>query len=410
MPLVRGSSADQPDRPKGHVRNTRYLLTVAAVSMSAYLLVSTLVTSILIPPRAQVTEGEAKYRALAYLAHGGQLADGQSASALSPVIGLSFGTVYDASTVAILAMAGLSFSMTLSSWIPPYLQRLGMEFRWSVRLGGLVWLFTAIKFVVTAWYGADVDAHRAAYLTGVLAMFAFAALAAAIDVWQKRKRKQWRSLFRIPPLFVTALLVFTASVIWVAADRPVGAAFAGAFILLVVGFSLGTRAWRSTEFRFSGFDYADKATEHEWDRLKHSDFPILVPYRSGQTSFKEKEIEVRTLHRIPGTLPIVFVQAELADPSDFHHKPLLRIAREDGRVVIHITRCCSIPHAIAAAALELSSGGAVPEVHFGWSGENPLTANIHFVLFGHGNVPWMVYNLVRRAEVPEERKPRIVVA
>jgi hypothetical protein len=88
----------------------------------------------------------------------------------------------------------------------------------------------------------------------------------------------------------------------------------------------------------------------------------------------------------------------------------LRIAREEGRVVIHLMRCCSIAHAIAAAALDLSSAGAVPEVHFGWSNENPLTANLHFVLFGHGNVPWMVYNLIRQSKASEARKPRVVVA
>src|SRR5262249_43797106 len=121
-------------------------------------------------------------------------------------------------------------------------------------------------------------------------------------------------------------------------------------------------------------------------------------------------IEVRTHHRIPGTIPIMFVQAELADPSDFHHKPKVRIAREDGRVVIHITRCCSIPHAIAAAALEIASDGAVPEVHFGWSTENPVTANLLLVLFGSGNVPWMVYSLVRRSKCPEDRNPRLVAA
>ena len=109
-------------------------------------------------------------------------------------------------------------------------------------------------------------------------------------------------------------------------------------------------------------------------------------------------------------MPIMFVQAELADPSDFHHKPKVRIARENGRVVIHITRCASLPHALAAAALEIASDGAVPEVHFGWSAENPVTANLHFVLFGSGNVPWMVYTLIRRSDVPEERKPRVVVA
>ena len=410
MPLVRGRKDDNPERPRGVIRNTRIVLVAAALTMSAYLLGSTLITTVLIPPDALTTDGQAKYRALAYLAHGGALADGQAGTALGPAFGVVFGTIYDISTVAILAFAGLSFAITLASWIPPYLARLGMEFNWSVKLGFLVWLFTGLKFAVTIYFGADVDAHRAAYLTGVLAVFGFAALAAAVDVWQKRKRLGWRKPFRVPPVFLLALMVFAASMFWVVWERPVGAEIAASFIVLVVVVSILTRAWRSTELRFHGFEFADKVTEIEWARLKAADYPMLVHIRPGLTDLKEKEIEVRTRHRIPGTMPIMFVQAELADPSDFHHKPKVRIARENGRVVIHITRCTSLPHALAAAALELASEGGVPEIHFGWSAENPVTANLHFVLFGSGNVPWMVYTLIRRADVPEERKPHVVVA
>ena len=220
----------------------------------------------------------------------------------------------------------------------------------------------------------------------------------------------WRKPFRIPPLFLLALAVFTSSLLWVVTERPVGAAIAAAFVGLVLVVSIVTRAWKSTEFRFSGFEFADKVTEHEWEKIKLADYPILVPVRPGQDVLKEREIEVRTRHRIPGTMPIMFVVAEVADPSDFHHKPLVRIARENGRVVIHITRCCSISHALAAAALEIASTGGVPEIHFGWSAENPVTANLHFVLFGSGNVPWMVNTLIRRAKVPEDRKPRVIIA
>jgi len=410
MPLVRGRPDDNPDKPRGQIRNTRIVLTLAALSMSAYLLSSTLVTTILIPPTALTTGGQAKYRAIAYLAHGGTLADGGPGANLDPMLGTAFGTVYDFSTVAILALAGLSFAMTLSLWIPPYLARLGMEFNWSVKLGFLVYLFTALKFIVTAYYGADVDAHRTAYLTGMLAVFGFGALAAAVDVWQKRERLGWRKVFRVPPLFIVALLVFAVSLTWVIYQRPIGAAFAGGFILVTVIVSVVSRTWRSTELRFDGFEFADKVTEHEWARLKASDYPMLIPLRPGPADLKQKEIEARTRHRIPGTMPIMLVQAEIADPSEFHQKPLVRITRENGRVLIHITRCCSVPHALAAAALEIASDGAVPEVHFGWSAENPVTANLHFVMFGSGNVPWMVYTLIRRAHVPEERKPRVSVA
>ena len=221
---------------------------------------------------------------------------------------------------------------------------------------------------------------------------------------------KWRKAFRVPPLFVTALAVFVASAAWVASERPVGAAVAGAFIGLVMVLSVAIRAWRSAEFRFESFEFADKATEHEWEKLTAADLPILVPVRPPLTDLREKEIDVRLRHRIPGTLPVVFVLAELADPSDFQQRPLVRIAREDGRIVIHITRCCSLAHAIAAAAVGLAKTGGVPEVHFGWSAENPVTANLHFVLFGMGNVPWMVHTLIRRAQVPEDRKPPVVVA
>lgn len=410
MPLVRGHATDNRDRPRGQIRNTRIVLLLAAVTMSVYLLGSTLITTVLIPPDALLTEGQAKYRALAYLAHGGTLADGQPGTALGSNFGTAFGAVYDFATVAILALAGLSFAMTLTSWIPPYLARLGMEFNWSVRFGFLVWLFTGVKFAVTLHYGADVDAHRAAYLTGVLALFGFAALAAGVDVWHKRRRLGWHKLFRIPPLFILAWLVFAGSVAWIISERPIGAAFAGAFVVMVVVISIVSRAWRSTELRFTGFEFADKVSEHEWERLKLADLPILVPIRPDRQDLKAKEIEVRTRHRLPGTLPVMFLMAELADPSDFHHVPKIRIVRENGRYVIHLTRCCSLPHAIAAAALDLASVGGVPEIHFGWSEENPVTANLHFVLFGSGNIPWMVHTLIRKADVPDARKPHVVIA
>jgi hypothetical protein len=108
-------------------------------------------------------------------------------------------------------------------------------------------------------------------------------------------------------------------------------------------------------------------------------------------------------------LPVVFVVAELGDPSEFQHRPVIRVTHEDGRVVIHVTRCASVAHVIAAIGIEVSRVGVAPEIHFGWSNENPLTANLHFVLFGHGNVPWLVYALLRNSDLAESQRPRVVV-
>src|SRR5262249_8686626 len=97
MPLIRGDCTDDASNSKGRTRATRKLLFVAALVGSLALLASSTVTSLLIPPRAFAAEHEAKHRALAYLAHGGQLADGTAS--LNPIFGIAFGTIYDLSAV-----------------------------------------------------------------------------------------------------------------------------------------------------------------------------------------------------------------------------------------------------------------------------------------------------------------------
>src|SRR5207244_3535428 len=103
MPLVKGGRAE-PSATPGRIRQTRKALVTAALIMSAYLLGSSLVTSILIPPPA-FFDGTAANRALAYLAHGGIMADGNEARAINPLFGQVFGSIYDLSTVVILSLA-----------------------------------------------------------------------------------------------------------------------------------------------------------------------------------------------------------------------------------------------------------------------------------------------------------------
>ena len=63
---------------------------------------------------------------------------------------------------------------------------------------------------------------------------------------------------------------------------------------------------------------------------------------------------------------------------------------------------------IAIVALELSRVGAPPGIHFGWSDENPLSASIGFFLFGEGNVPLRVRDLIRKAQPDVERQPKVI--
>ncbi len=77
--------------------------------------------------------------------------------------------------------------------------------------------------------------------------------------------------------------------------------------------------------------------------------------------------------------------------------------------VIRVSQCASIAHVLAAIALEFREVGRPPEIHFAWSEKSPLAANLNFLLFGGGNVPWMVHALIRKAEPDAAHRPRVVI-
>ena len=122
-----------------------------------------------------------------------------------------------------------------------------------------------------------------------------------------------------------------------------------------------------------------------------------------------KEEQIRRIHRLSADEPIVFIEATLGDPSQFEHRPLMEVMQESGRFIIRVEQCASVAHAIASIALELSKTGKPPEVHFGWSDQSAIAANLSFVFLGEGNVPWLVRELISKAEPDPEKRPRVVV-
>jgi hypothetical protein len=419
MPLVKGDPTDTHDRPLGRSRNTRKLLLTAAVIMSVLLLGSSLVTSTLIAPhelvKRQVTDstgqkvevkGKAVDRALAYLAHGERLKNGEPGTALNPAFGELFGTLYDLSTITILWFAGASAMAGLLNLVPQYLPRYGMAPEWARAIRPLVLLLTAINLFVTWRFDASVQAQGAAYATGVLVLMSSACVATVIDLWRHREGAWWRRLsWRYGLIMVVFVYTTAANIV----ERPVGLVIATWFIVAIFVASVISRLRRSKELRFAGWQYQDEQSRFLWESLKHLEFPVLVPHRPGGRSLAQKEEIIRREHRLGPEVPVVFVEAELGDPSEFYQTPLLAVKQEEGRFIIRVTRCASIPHAIAALGLELSRVGNPPEIHFGWSNETPMAANLKFLFLGEGNVPWMVRELILEAEPNPERQPRIVI-
>jgi hypothetical protein len=174
MPLIQGKRLDD------QIRNTRKLLSTAAIIMSIFLMATSVITSLLIPAHEFAEGGEANGRAIAFLAH--------------QYLGSKFGTLYDISTILILAFAGASAMAGLLNLIPRYLPRLGMAPEWALASRPLVLVFMGIAILVTLLFHANVDAQGGAYATGVLVLITSAAFAVTLHVWHKGAQ---RYAFRI---------------------------------------------------------------------------------------------------------------------------------------------------------------------------------------------------------------------
>jgi len=413
MPLVRGDPGEDPKAPAGRIRNTRRLLITAAVVMSVFLLGSSLVVSTLIDPNALVAHDAvgnsvelpkkppAADRALAYIAHaeGGKIA---------PFFGPTFGTVYDLATVVILWFAGASAMAGLLNLVPQYLPRYGMAPEWARALRPLVILFTLINLVVTWIFDASVKAQSDAYATGVLALITSACVATVIDRWRQRADRPW--LLRVPWAYGLITAVFLYTFLDVVIGKPAGIKIASFFIVSILVTSLVSRAARARELRFAGFNIPDVTSRLLWDTIKHLGLSMLVPHRPGRRSLESKEATIRDEHRIPPEVMVVFVQVELADPSEFAPVPELTVIQEEGRYVVRVRNAASIAHTLAAVALEMAKAGKPPTIHFGWTEESPVSGTLGFLLFGEGNVPWEVRELMQKAEPDPAKRPKVMIA
>ncbi len=461
MPLVDGKGDTPEARLADRIIGTRKLLVTAALIMSGFLIVSSIVTVTLIPAKELIVElviddpadaakksevqslfgtiltslwghspvpvdetigqiktleghlrekaarqhvtapkPKAANRALAYIAHG------ESPEKISPLFGSVFGTIYDISTVVILWFAGASAMAGLLNLVPQYLPRYGMAPEWAAATRPLVMLFTLVNLFVTWIFNADVLAQGAAYATGVLVLMSSAAIATVIEVYRTRTGSWFR---RWPWGYSMIGVLFLYTTIAVIIERPGGMKIASGFILAIIVSSLWSRTMRSTELRFTGFRYKNDESHFLWDSMRHLEFPILVPHRPGGRDLEEKEQSIRKEHHFTADDPIVFIEVERGDVSEFYQSPELEVTQEGGRIILRFGKVASIPHVLAAVGLELSKTGRPPEIHFGWSDESPMAANFSFVLFGEGNVPWMVRELVRKAEADPAKQPRVVV-
>ncbi|MBW4684413.1 MAG: amino acid transporter [Komarekiella atlantica HA4396-MV6] len=389
MPLVKGSSSDTQAHPRGRIRNTRKLLTAAAVIMSFFLLTSSLITTLLIPAAEFASGGKANGRALAYLAH--------------LYLGDGFGTIYDLSTISILWFAGASAMAGLLNIVPRYLPRYGMAPNWALLTRPLVLVYTAIAFVVTIIFRANVEAQGGAYATGVLVLITSAAFAVTLSA-HRRTEKQ-RTL-----LFATITLLFLYTTVVNIIERPEGIRIAACFIGAIIFTSLISRVWRSTELRVEQIEFDDTARQFLAEQSRGE--IRLIANRLNEGDVQEyflKEKEVREDNHIPANDPILFLEIMVSDASEF--ADVIKVKGvQVGNYRILRAESAAVPNAIAALLLYIrDQTGKIPHAYFGWVEGNPIQYLLRFILFGEGDIAVVTREVLRRAEKNSERRPGIHV-
>jgi hypothetical protein len=386
MPLVKGYYADTDAHPDGRIANTKKLLRTAALIMTVLLMGSSFATTLLIPPEAFRAGGEASGRALSYLAH--------------ELLGEGFGTIYDLSTIAILWFAGASAMAGLLNLVPRYLPRYGMAPEWTKAIRPLVLLFTAITFLITVIFSANVDAQGGAYATGVLVLMTSAAVAVTLIV--RGNRAQFFG-------FGMITLVFVYTTITNVIERPDGVKIASWFIVTIIATSMVSRVMRSTELRVQSVE-PDKVALQFIREAASTPVRIIAnrPDTGLPEEYDHKLREASESHHLPGER-VLFLEVRPGDVSEFSGTLHVHGVDVPGH---HVLRCVSpaIPNAIAALLLYIrDETGRIPHAYFGWTEGNPIAYLLKFLAFGEGDTAPVTREVLRQTEPNPLRRPRIHV-
>jgi hypothetical protein len=348
MPLIQGK--DLNDR----IHNIRKLLATAAVIMSVFLMATSVITSLLIPAKEFAEGGAANSRAMAYLAH--------------LYLGAGFGTVYDASTILILAFAGASAMAGLLNLIPRYLPRLGMAPEWALASRPLVLVFMGIAILVTVLFHANVDAQGGAYATGVLVLITSAAFAVTLHLWHK-------GLIRYG--FVLITLIFSYTTLLNIYERPEGLKISSLFILAIIVSSLLSRAMRSTEIRILEVELSPEAVGL---LAEDEDNVIRIVAHNPKQQPMEANIQeldaichfVRERYGLTENECLYFLEVERTDASDFQ-QTLWVDGCTVGRNRLLYAKSPVVANSIAAFLMHIEKHtGKLPHAYFKWKEGNPV--------------------------------------
>jgi hypothetical protein len=390
MPHINGDPEDPPAHPAGRIRGAKRLLTTAAVIMSIFLITSSVVTTLLIPPVEFQPGGSANGRALAYLAH--------------EYLGSTVGSVYDASTIAILWFAGASAMAGMLNLIPRYLPRYGMAPQWARAVRPLVLILTLGAFIITIIFDADVDAQGGAYATGVLVVITSAAVAVTLAARKARQRG-------LTVAFGVISLIFVYTTGANILERPDGVKIATVFIAAILLVSLASRFARAFELRVTDVTF-DKTTQLFIRDCARRTIRFIAnePDSRDRAEYSDKLRQVSRDNDLTDPNDVIFIEITVTDPSEFASHLQVTGETQHGRYRVLTLSSSTVPNALAALLLAVRDRtDQLPHIYFEWTEGNPAANLIRFLFFGVGEVAPVTREVIRRAEPDRDRRPHVHV-
>jgi hypothetical protein len=120
-----------------------------------------------------------------------------------------------------------------------------------------------------------------------------------------------------------------------------------------------------------------------------------------------KEREQRKDNHIPADVPILFLEVDVDDPSEFEDVLEVRGVEVGGHRVLR-AQSSTVPNAIAAFLLHLrDTTDKEPHCYFGWTQGNPIAYLFSYLLFGEGDTAPVTHEILREVEPEAERRPII---
>jgi hypothetical protein len=391
MPLITNENDTTDDGiPQGRIRATYKLLVTAAVIMSVLLLLSSAVTTFLIPESEYREGGDASGRAIAWLAH--------------RLLGNVFGTVYDFSTILILWFAGASAMAGLLNLIPRYLPRFGMAPRWTSYRRPLVLVLFAINIVITLIFRADVEAQGGAYATGVLVLMLSAAVAVSIALWNECTLRSAQTILRAL-YFVGVTLVFLYTLGDNILERPDGIIIASSFIFLLLIASAISRSVRSTELRISDTTIVDPQSADLWSTLVGKKVCLVPCHHTSLATRQQIEQKIRQHYLI--TEPLAFFHVSLQDNrSEFTAKLRLRVTRDGEHYILEASGAVAIANTVAYMSELLDPISIILAL----TSRNLMKQSVAYLLLGEGETAFVTYSiLINRWEWTGKKTDRPLV-